>query len=71
METTDNKGELKRVRTALTLNLIATAFTLIALIISINSNTTWRIVCSAFGFTCFLTLTIAVYTRLMKLQKSS
>jgi len=64
------KDELKRVRTALFLNLLPTAFFLYELIASMNSGITWRIVCAATGFCGMLLLSIFVFARLLKLQKA-
>ncbi|SDT45431.1 hypothetical protein SAMN05216490_3541 [Mucilaginibacter mallensis] len=70
MEITNQKDELKRVKTALFLNLLPTGFGLYELIASMNSGTTWRIVCAAVGFGGMLLLSIFVFARLLKLQKA-
>jgi len=70
MEAVTKKDELKRVRTALFLNLLPTAFGLYELIVSMNSGTTWRIICAGVGFCGMLLLSIFVFARLLKLQKA-
>jgi len=70
MEATSLKDELRKVRTALFLNLLPTGFGLYELIASMNSGTTWRIICAAVGFGGMLLLSIFVFARLLKLQKA-
>lgn len=70
MVATSQKEELKKVRTALFLNLLPTSFGLYEFIASMNSGTTWRIVCAAIGFSGMLLLSIFVFARLLKLQKA-
>ena len=70
MEATSQKDELKRVRTALFFNLLVTSFGFYEFIVSMNSGTTWRIVCAAVGFSGMLLLSVFVFARLLKLQKA-
>jgi hypothetical protein len=69
MQTINPQEELRKVRIALSINLVACVFMLIEFIISINSGVTWRIVCSGIPCGVFFFLTFAIFTRSLKLQK--
>jgi len=69
MQTINTQEELRKVRIALSINLVACVFMLIGLITSISSGVTWRIVCSGIACGGMFFLTFAIFTRLLKLQK--
>jgi hypothetical protein len=71
MEQTDHTEELKKVRIALVLNLLASIFALFEFFLAMNSNVTWRMICAGVGSFGFLFLTVAIFVRLRKVQKAA
>ena len=69
MEEDTPKELLKKTRTAFFLILIVTILSFVVVIRSIDSNTTWRIVCSGIGLAIGITLTTMVYLQMLKLLK--
>lgn len=69
MQTINTKEELRKVRIALSINLVACVFMLIGLITSINSSTGSRLTTSAIGFSFIVIMTTIVFVRLTKLLK--
>jgi len=71
MESTANNNELKRVRMVFFINLAVSIIYLLIVFRSINTEVTWRIICSAIGFTGIFAVTVMVFLRLMQLQKAA
>ena len=70
MPNTDQKDELTRVRVAFIINLMASLVSFLVLLNLINTHVTWRVVCASIGFLGISSLTMTVYSRLIKLQKT-
>jgi len=70
MANSDPKDEITRVKVALVINMMATLVAFLVLINIIQTGGIWRIVCAAIGFAGIASLSIAVYNRLAKLQKT-
>ena len=52
-------------------NLVICTIGFTVLINAIDKGPTWRIILAAVGFACMLFLTIAIFSRLIKLQKEA
>ena len=70
MPNSDQKDELTRVRVAFIINLMATLVSFLVLLNLINTHVTWRVVFASVGFLGIASLTMMVYSRLIKLQKA-
>ena len=70
MANTDPKDEITRVKVAFVINMMATLVAFLVLINIIQTGAIWRIVCASAGFAGILSLSVAVYNRLAKLQKT-
>ncbi len=70
MASTAPKDEMTRVKVALVINLMATLVSFLVLLNIIDTHVTWRIVFCAIGFIGIASLTMMVYSRLIRLQKA-
>ncbi|MFB9841361.1 hypothetical protein [Mucilaginibacter ginsenosidivorans] len=70
MEQTEQKQQLKQVQFIFWLNLALALFSFSIFIKSLNSDISWKMICSGAGFVLLLGLTTALFFRMMKLRKT-
>jgi len=69
METTELDKKLKQAQFIFWMNLSLTLFAFSIFIKSLNSEITWKIICSGTGFSLILFLTILLFMRILTLKK--
>jgi len=70
MEITDIEKKLKQAQFFFWMNLSLTLFAFSIFIKSLNSEVTWKIICSGTGFSLILFLTILLFIRILTLKKN-
>jgi len=69
MNTLDKTEKLRRTRIAFWINLPICAISMILVFKCINSQILWKIVASSIGFLGFLSLTLLLFRKIIRLQK--
>lgn len=69
MSSLDKAEKLRRTRIAFWINLPICAISMILVFRSIDSQILWKIIASSIGFLGFLSLTLLIFSQMIRLQK--